>query len=97
MKLNILECNLCGDKIFSRANHDYRYCSCENIFVDGGNYFPDDEIFSFYRYGGKGNTFKHGTVELEVTEKELYDDWNKSTDAYGIIKCMKPHHKDKVC
>ena len=36
MKIYAYECGICGDKIFSRARHDYRSCSCKSIAVDGG-------------------------------------------------------------
>lgn len=34
---NAAQCRLCGDVIVSRHRHDWRACSCGEIFVDGGN------------------------------------------------------------
>ena len=82
MKINALQCPSCGDLIFSRANHDFRYCSCGKCFVDGG----------FSSYGGRhGFDPTYGppkSIEIEVntTQRELYDDWNHRKDRYGIIK-----------
>lgn len=39
-----IRCLKCGDIIESKHVHDFRYCSCENIFIDGGN--------DYTRYGG---------------------------------------------
>lgn len=73
------QCPTCKDIIYSRANHDFRSCSCGEIFIDGG--------FSCTRVGGKDLTaIKMDTAVLEVTAKELYDDWNYLKDKYGVVK-----------
>jgi len=49
----IIQCLKCGDFIESKYRHDFVWCSCKNIYIDGG----DD----YCRYGGKGledKTFK---------------------------------------
>jgi len=33
---NSAKCRKCGDEIESRSVHDFVYCSCGAIFVDGG-------------------------------------------------------------
>ena len=33
---NEAKCLKCGDEIFSGSVHDFKKCSCGNIFVDGG-------------------------------------------------------------
>ena len=33
---NAAECAKCGDVIESMFRHDFRYCKCGEIFVDGG-------------------------------------------------------------
>lgn len=33
---NAAQCLLCGDIVESKHRHDFRRCSCGNIFVDGG-------------------------------------------------------------
>jgi hypothetical protein len=39
-------CKSCGSILYSRANHDYRICPCDNMsMVDGGR--------SYIRYGGQ--------------------------------------------
>jgi len=36
IKSNKILCLKCNDLIESKHRHDFKYCSCENIFVDGG-------------------------------------------------------------
>lgn len=33
---NSAKCLKCDDEIVSEWQHDFKYCSCGNIFVDGG-------------------------------------------------------------
>ena len=74
--VNCIECPGCGEIIYSRARHDFRACSCEMCFIDGG--------FDYIRTGGDvGKVFKRG---VKATRKQLYDDWNYSEDKYGKIK-----------
>ena len=32
-----VECLKCGDIIQSNYQHDFKYCKCRAVFVDGGN------------------------------------------------------------
>ena len=43
---NRAKCLKCDDIIESKHIHDLIYCSCKNIFTDGGN--------QYIRYGGPG-------------------------------------------
>lgn len=36
---NQVKCNKCGDTPYSSHRHDFRYCSCGSIAVDGGTYY----------------------------------------------------------
>ena len=33
---NSIECKLCGDKIESDHVHDFKWCKCQSVAVDGG-------------------------------------------------------------
>jgi len=73
----------CGDKIFSRTNHDFRSCSCGSVSIDGGqsDYYrilwDDTEMVSP----------KPFDLDIgDVTLKDLYNDWNMRVDHYGLIK-----------
>jgi hypothetical protein len=78
MKVNAIECLKCGDIIYSRARWDFLWCSCKNVSVDGG--------FDYCKVSFATNEYKHIQIELDVTEKDLYDDWNKRADKHGRIK-----------
>ena len=33
---NAIKCNHCGDVIESKYTHDFKWCSCKTVAVDGG-------------------------------------------------------------
>ncbi|WP_432630594.1 DUF7695 domain-containing protein [Brotaphodocola sp.] len=37
IKVNKIKCNYCGDIIISKDRHDFKFCSCGKVAVDGGN------------------------------------------------------------
>ena len=47
---NCIKCKSCGDVIVSKHEHDFKYCSCGRVAVDGGHEYlkrtftdsPDD-------------------------------------------------------
>jgi hypothetical protein len=41
-----VKCLKCNDIIESMHRHDFVWCSCGNIFIDGGN--------DYMRFGGRG-------------------------------------------
>jgi len=74
-----VECNKCGDVVYSRARHDFRSCSCGHVSVDGG--------FDYFKVVGNEHDFNIITVELYgVTVHDLYEDWNNERDEYGWKK-----------
>jgi len=78
MKLKAVHCLSCNDIVYSRAQHDFRRCSCGCIFVDGGR--------SYFKYGAHpGAEFKTTNVDISVNLETLYEDWNKMDDKYGIV------------
>jgi hypothetical protein len=80
MKVMAIKCPHCENIIFSRAQHDFRECPCGKVFIDGGQ--------EYTRYGHDNDIQQVEMMEIEVkqTKQELYNDWNTSTDSYGIIK-----------
>lgn len=34
---NCIKCNHCGDVIVSTHRHDFKWCKCGTVAVDGGN------------------------------------------------------------
>lgn len=37
---NCIKCNICNDIIVSETIHDFKFCRCGNVSVDGGNFHP---------------------------------------------------------
>jgi len=75
-------CPSCDDTIFSRARHDFIWCSCGNCGIDGG--------FEYVRTSWKtGGMPKHKRIKVLATRQQLYDDWNNRVDKFGLIKKKK--------
>ena len=77
MKITALVCPKCKDTIFSRTRHDMRFCSCGTVAIDGG--------FDYCKVSGKP-PLEFKELDLDVTERELYDDYNTGADIFGLIK-----------
>jgi len=78
MKINAIKCLSCGDIIYSRARHDMRWCSCKMIAIDGG--------FDYHKVSFTDALPKSVEIEVDVTKNELFRDWNRSSDKFGLIK-----------
>lgn len=75
-------CPKCGDFIYSRARHDFHWCSCHNVFVDGG--------FEYLRWGGIDcDNVIIEERSIRPMKKTLYKDWDSGKNKYGIIKNEK--------
>jgi hypothetical protein len=79
MTITGIKCANCGDIVYSRARHDFRWCSCESCAIDGGQR-------DYFKVTGNVNEYKFVDLELNVTLEKLYNDWNKSIDKLGLIK-----------
>ncbi len=78
-----IKCDNCGDTVYSRTRHDFRWCSCESCAIDGGQR-------DYFKVTGNPGEYKFVEIEVpNVTLQDLYDDWNNSKDKYGIIKGKK--------
>ncbi len=84
MRILTIQCPNCKDKIYSRAQHDFRSCSCGKSSVDTA--MMEDALLTPWRLIGLACEGKQKVIELDVTEKELRDDWNYSINKYGLIK-----------
>lgn len=65
--VNKIKCNLCGDEIESTSGHDFKYCKCGAVYIDGGK--------RYLRRGGDLNSITDLSV-VEQEEREPYD-WEK--------------------
>lgn len=55
IKVNKARCKKCGDVIESKYRHDFQWCKCGAIFVDGGKVY--------LRRGGDPNDFEELSEE----------------------------------
>lgn len=77
MDISAYLCPRCDTLLYSRARHDYRPCPCGDIAVDGG--------LDYSRIRYKHKFPKNIKLSLDVTESQLYDDWNRRHDKLGLI------------
>ena len=79
MRLKAIHCKNCDEVLYSRAQHDFRECSCGYINVDGGQHY--------FKYGAiPGAEFDVTEIDVDVSLNDLYDDWNEMTDNYGVAQ-----------
>lgn len=86
MKVNAIKCKKCNSIVFSRARHDMRFCPCATVAIDGGR----DYCKVSFR---KMSDYTSMKIDVNLTEKELHDDWNLSKDKFGIINAKKTRRK----
>lgn len=82
LKVSAIKCPKCGDTIFSRAHHNFYYCSCGGCFIG----CLISRKCALGRWDPKYFAPKSFDIEIKVTKEELYEDWNSSINKYGIIK-----------
>jgi len=80
-KVSAFECEKCGDIIYSRDTHDFHYCTCGDIAIDGGF----DYVKVSYKTKMPKLVFKH----ISATKKELFNDWNNRINKFGVIHKKK--------
>ena len=83
-KVAAITCPLCHCTIYSRARHDFRYCKCGAVSIDGGfNYtkcaWDDKRVFMPETHD----------LFVDTTKEMLYEDWNQRTDKFGLIESKK--------
>lgn len=84
-KVDIAICPNCRCGIYSVATHDFHYCPCGSLFIDGG--------FDYMRVGGAGFLGRVRYIALNVPQSkaELLKDYNESyrgidsTRKYGTL------------
>jgi hypothetical protein len=77
MKIGAIKCRKCGDIIWSRAAHDFHWCTCESVAIDGG--------INPHKFVGNAEDYEQMELNLNITADEAYDDWNYSTNKLGTL------------
>lgn len=78
MKVKGITCAKCNQFIYSRAFHDFHYCKCGAVAIDGG--------FEYLRIIGDADDFTVEEKDIgDVNKKMLYNDWNYRYDEFGRV------------
>ena len=59
--INAIQCNHCGEVIESKYRHDFKWCGCGSVAVDGGGDYRK-------RCGNPGDWTEVGTSENELLQ-----------------------------
>ncbi len=80
MNISAIQCPDCKQIIYSRARHDYRSCRCRSVAIDGG--------FDYLRIINHASKTSPKIIRIKVkaTKKQLYEDWNSTTNQYGRVE-----------
>ena len=71
IRKNCIRCRQCGDVIVSRSVHDFKFCKCGTVAMDGGN--------EYLR-----RCFKNGTDDFEeLSEYEYEPDESEPGESAG--------------
>jgi hypothetical protein len=79
MRIKAIECALCKDIVYSRAEEDYRECGCGQVAAFGG------QAYAKY-YTHCAGPHEKMIISLDIKPKDLYNDWKEMRDAYGLIE-----------
>ncbi len=85
-KVSAIECPTCKDVIYSRARHDFHYCGCGEVAIDGG--------FEYVRISYKNVIPQTIHITVNASKDDLYDDWNFRKDKFGVIKKLTSKKKN---
>lgn len=85
---NAIQCNHCGDIIESKYTHDFKFCKCKSVAVDGG--------LSYARrvFTNSSNDFTDLSEWEEIKGTKEVDYTIVSKPSYITFEC--PYCKEKV-
>ena len=64
IKKNAIRCKLCGEVIESTYRHDFKFCSCKSVAVDGGHDY-------LRRVGDKSNWEELSETEIIENKDDI--------------------------
>lgn len=83
-----IQCPKCLDIIYSRARHDFHYCGCGEVAVDGG--------FDYLKMSFKKTKPVPFQLAVDASCKyQLFRDWNTNQDVFGVIRIQNKLKKKK--
>lgn len=89
MRVKGVRCKKCGEAIYSRYVHDFHWCHCDSVAIDGGSiYVGVENPNSYMKITGEPENYEF--VEIEIGDEgfrdTLVNDWNRQFDEYGWEK-----------
>ena len=81
------QCPKCHDVIFSRHHHDFHWCNCKDVAIDGGKHYV--------RCSFHDTQPTHIIILIPQTDNEIYNDYNKRINKLGVIKTKQILESDK--
>jgi hypothetical protein len=83
-------CEECNTTVYSRTMEDMRECECGRVVVYGG--------FKNFKYEIRDDKakFKKLNVDLNATPDDLYRDYEKMEDKFGLIKRKQKNTEKKT-
>ena len=79
--VHCIKCPSCRDIIYSRTRHDFHFCTCGSIAIDGG--------FDYLRVMYNKKYPKNLKKYVSATKEELFQDWNRGENKFGWVKEKK--------
>ncbi len=61
--VNKIKCNHCGDIIESTSVHDFKWCKCRTVYVDGGH--------DYLKRGFKNSPYDYTDLSITVNNDEV--------------------------
>jgi basic membrane lipoprotein Med (substrate-binding protein (PBP1-ABC) superfamily) len=90
---NAATCLSCGDYIFSRHRHDFVYCTCGSIAVDGGQEYlrrvGDPEVYVDMTWSIDDAIYK---ACAEAVQDAIDTDRNKYGIANAVMRKLREHN-----
>ena len=90
MFVKAIKCEECNTTVYSRTMEDMRECECGRVVVYGG--------FKNFKFEvrDKKTKFQKLNVDLNVTPDDLYRDYEKMEDKFGLIRKTKSNTEKKT-
>lgn len=92
MRIKAIKCSTCNNIVYSRAEGDYRECTCGNVGAFGGQ--------AYAKYNASAETpHEKIIINLDIHLDDLYNDWKEMVDLYGLIRLPQGEavHKHIIC
>ena len=89
---NSAKCLKCGDEVESKHVHDFQWCSCKNIAVDGGHWYTKRCAEDFTAYQDTSEFVDCSDYVWDILARIPETDWK---DAYEkVTKRLKERSEE---